>query len=347
MLYVTSALGARMVAHDIIVVGGSAGGGQALGTLLPLLPAELRVAVFIVLHRLALSRVYGAIDPLQEVLNRKTKLKAVAACDGQSFEVGHIYVVPPGCHLLLEHGLMRVIQSPAQNFPRTSVDTLFRSAASTYRNRVVGVLLSGMLSDGTAGFWEIRKHGGITIAQDPAEAPYPSMPASAMKEVPVHYCLPISEIATKLIQLANEPAATPTQFKPRILIVEDERIIALNLEKRLTDLGYSVVASVSSGEAALNTVARASPDIVLMDIHLSGKMRGTEAAKILWEQFGIPIVYLTAYADEESINDAKLSMPYAYIVKPYLPAQIHTAIQLALDRRERELPWGQTTRTSE
>lgn len=234
---------------------------------------------------------------------------------------------------------MQVIQS-GQKLPRSNVDSLFRSAASIYQNRVVGVLLSGMLSDGTAGFWEIRKRGGITIAQDPAEAPYPSMPASAMKETPVHYCLPISGIATKLVQLANEAAVAPTQSKPRILIVEDERIIAMNLEKRLTDLGYSVVASVSSGEAALNMVARASPDIALMDIHLSGKMRGTEAARILWEQFGIPIVYLTAYADDESINEAKPSMPYAYIVKPYLTAQIHLAIQLALDRRDRELPWG-------
>lgn len=326
-----------MQAHDIIVVGGSAGGLQALRTLLPLLPGGLHVAVFIADHRPSLSRESGAIDPLPNILNRKTKLKAVAASDGRSIEVGHIYVAPPGFHVLLERGLVRVIQNP-QKLPRTSVDALFRSAASTYRNRVVGVLLSGMLSDGTAGFWEIRKHGGITIAQDPAEAPYPSMPANAMKEVPVHYCLPVSGIATKLIQLANEPVDTPAKFKPRILIVEDEGIIAMNLEKRLTDLGYSVVASVSSGEAALNTVVRASPDIVLMDIHLSGKMTGTEAAKILWEQFGIPIVYLTAYADEESINDAKPSMPYAYIVKPYQPAQIHTAIQLALDRRERELP---------
>ena len=136
--------------------------------------------------------------------------------------------------------------------------------------------------------------------------------------------------------VTDEPADEAAQYAPRILIVEDERIIAMNLKTRLTELGYSVVASVSSGEAALGSFVNTSPDIVLMDIHLAGKMTGTEAATVIWEQYGIPIVYLTAYSDEETVKSAKPSMPYAYIVKPYRPAEIHAAIQLAFARRERE-----------
>jgi len=277
-------------------------------------------------------------DFLPRSFSRRTELPVVAATDRLPIAPGNIYVAPRGCHVLLEPGFLRVVEQPPMPVAKShAVDELLRSAAQSYERRVIGVLLSGMLNDGTAGFWEIRKHGGITIVQDPAEATYPSMPDEAMKDVPVHYCLSVAEIGSKLVQLVNgHPADEAGRYAPRILIVEDERIIAMNLETRLTELGYNVVASVSSGEAAVGSLVNTSPDIVLMDIHLSGRMTGTEAARIIWEQHGIPIVYLTAYSDEDTVECAKPSMPYAFIVKPYRPAEIHAAIQLVFARRERE-----------
>jgi chemotaxis response regulator CheB len=235
---------------------------------------------------------------------------------------------------------MRVERSPAENLSRPSVDVLFRSAAMSYGRRVIGVLLSGMLSDGTAGMWQIWKHGGITIVQDPSEASYGDMPNNALANVPVDYSLRLAEIAKKLVALTKEQPSAPPITGPRsarVFIVEDERLVAMNLGNRLSALGYEVVGSVSSGEEALQKVPASPPDVVLMDICLEGNMSGIEAARRLWERYQIPVVYLTAYADEETLDAVKTSNPYGYIVKPYRLEQIHVALQLALDRYEREV----------
>jgi chemotaxis response regulator CheB len=229
--------------------------------------------------------------------------------------------------------MLRIEPSPRQ---LRSIDALFKSAAQAHRERVVGVLLSGMMDDGTAGCWEIRKHGGVTIAQDPGEAAYPSMPQSAMKNVPVDYCIRMSEIAAKLKDLVAGLAVPPRSQTARVMIVEDEWMLASELERQLTELGYTVVATVASGEQALGIAASTMPDMVLMDVGLAGKMKGTEAALHLWEQFQLPIVFLTARADQETLAAAQPSMPYAFLSKPHNAGQLHSALQLALGRRQRE-----------
>jgi chemotaxis response regulator CheB len=325
-----------LAGHDIIVIGASAGGVQPARTLLSLLPAEIPAAVFIVLHRPPSL----FVDPLPAVLDSNSDLKITPAVDGERFEYGHVYLSTGDSHLLVERGMIRLEESPKESHSRPSIDALFRSAALAYGRRVVGVILSGAASDGTVGLWQVRKHGGVTITQDPLEAPFPSMPKNAMENVPVHYCLQVSEIARKLVELAEEqplPAPVSGPNNARLVIVEDERIVAMNLEHRLRELGYEIIGSFSSAEECLDMVRRTMPDIVLMDIKLSGKMKGTEAARILWEQYQIPVVYLTAYADNRTLDEAKLSMPYGYVVKPFRPEQIHAAIQLALDRFEREM----------
>jgi chemotaxis response regulator CheB len=203
---------------------------------------------------------------------------------------------------------------------------------------VIAVLLTGMLDDGTAGLWDVRRRGGITIVQDPASADHPGMPGSALFHGSPHYCLPLSAIAETLGRLVSDTEALGRERrKPRVLIVEDEAVVALNLEERLGDLGYEVVGAMSSGEEAVRIAAEVCPDIVLMDVHLSGTMTGTEAGRVLWERHALPIVYLTAYSDEGTLAETKASMPYGFIVKPYRPAQIQAALKLALDRREREI----------
>lgn len=138
-------------------------------------------------------------------------------------------------------------------------------------------------------------------------------------------------------------------MRAKILIVEDESIVALNIKNRLEKLGYAVVATISSGEVAIQTAAETSPDLVLMDIKLKGKIDGIEAATTIRSQLQIPVVYLTAYADDETLNRAKLAEPYGFILKPFESRDLCTAIEIALYKhqiekqlRERE-QWLTTT----
>jgi chemotaxis response regulator CheB len=285
-----------------------------------------------VIHRAYLK----GIDHLPSSLCRHAQLKIAAAVDGGGFEHGYVYLAPPGLDLVVGPGVLRIATPTKPQSPR-SVDVLFESAAKTYGERVVGVLLSGMMQDGTAGCREIRRLGGITIAQDPNEAPYPSMPQSAMQGVPVDYCLCVAEMAVKLKELVAGVVTPPVSQSARVLIVEDEWLLASELERQLTELGYTVVATVASGEQALGVASSAAPGIVLMDVGLAGRMKGTEAAVHLWEEFQVPIVFLTAHADQETLAAAQASMPYAFLAKPHTAGQLHTAIQLALGRRQREM----------
>jgi chemotaxis response regulator CheB len=324
-----------MPSRDIVVIGASAGGVAATGALLRSLPQAFDGVVFVALHR----HPEQAWDRLGDLLAYDSPLTARAAIDGQRFTHGELYVAPSNVHLLVERGVIRLESSPKESRARPSVDALFRSAAMAYGRRVIGIVLSGMLSDGTVGLWQVRKYGGIAIAQDPDEALHADMPRSAIDNVPVHYCLPIAAIALKVAELASShpPPSSSAGSRARLLIVEDERIVALALANRLVAAGYTVVGSVSTGEEAIATAATTMPDLVLMDISLAGSMRGTEAAAILWRQYQLPVVYLTAYSDQRTLDEAKLSMPFGYVVKPYRIEQIRTAIDLALDRYEREM----------
>jgi chemotaxis response regulator CheB len=262
-------------------------------------------------------------------------MEVTAAVGGEAFEHGHVYIAPPKAHMLVEPGIIR-IEPSATGHRLSSVDALFQSAAKAYGNRVIGVLLSGTMQDGTVGCWAIRQRGGVTIAQDPNEAAYSSMPRTAMQEVPVDYCFQAREIAAKLKDIVAGDLTPPTAEPARIMIVEDEWLLASELERQLTELGYTVVAKESSGEEALAKAAAAKPDIAIMDVGLAGKIKGTDAATELWEQFQIPIIFLTAHADQQTLTAAQSSMPYAFLAKPHHAGQLHSAIQLSLGRRKRE-----------
>jgi CheY-like chemotaxis protein len=117
------------------------------------------------------------------------------------------------------------------------------------------------------------------------------------------------------------------------MIVEDEWLIASDLEAQLKDLGYEVVANVVSAEEALRSAASAAPDVAIMDIHLGGRMRGTEAAMHLRERFQIPSIFLTAYSDAETLTAAQPLLPCAFLAKPHHATELNVAIQLALNAR--------------
>jgi PAS domain S-box-containing protein len=137
--------------------------------------------------------------------------------------------------------------------------------------------------------------------------------------------------------------------RAKILIVEDESIVAFNIQNRLEGLGYVVAAIVSSGEAALQIAAQNHPDLVLMDIKLKGRIDGIEAAAQIRNCFNIPVVYLTAYTDDETLNRAKLTEPYGYILKPFESRDLCTTIEVALynhqmeKQRQERAQWLATT----
>lgn len=322
-----------MSGRDIVVIGASAGGIEALISLLGSLPHGLGAAVFITVHRRQ-----GRRDSLAQTLRPHSKLPLHTPLDGERFRRGVCYVCAPDAHLVVERGRVRSEPSPREYLHRPSIDALFRSAALAYGRRVVGVVLSGLLTDGTAGLWQIKKRGGIAIVQDPADASYDQMPRSAIDAIAVDHVLGAREIAAKLAELAAGTPSLPLGArKARVLVVEDERIVARNLERRLAELGYEVAGSVASGEEALELAERTQPDVVLMDIHLAGAVDGMEAARRVWQRLQIPVVYVTAYADADTLDEAKATEPYGYVVKPFRSEQVHAAIQLALERRAREL----------
>jgi two-component system chemotaxis response regulator CheB len=187
--------------RDIIVMGASAGGLSAFNRIIKQLPERLNAAVFIVWHVSPYST-----SLLPEILNRAGKLKAKHPDDGEPIEMRKIYIAPPDYHLLVESDRIRLTKGPKENRFRPAIDPLFRSAAYAYGSRVVGVVLTGALDDGTAGLWAIKDRGGIAVVQDPAEAEQSSMPASALANVPVDHCVPVSEIPPLLVTLTQQEA---------------------------------------------------------------------------------------------------------------------------------------------
>src|SRR5262245_8742383 len=186
--------------RDIVVVGGSAGAIGALADVVAELPADFPAALFVVIHIPA-----NTASVLPQILSRRGKLPAAHPINGCRIERGRIYVAPPDHHVLIADGRIGVTRGPRENGHRPAIDPLFRSAARAHGPRVVGVVLSGNLDDGSAGLREITLRGGIGIVQDPAEALYPDMPRNALEYGNGHHTLPIAQIGAFLRRVVREP----------------------------------------------------------------------------------------------------------------------------------------------
>ncbi len=184
--------------RNIIAIGASSGGLEALRTIVAALPIDLTASIFIVLHT-------GPDSPgiLDRILDRSSKLPVRRPLDKQEIKPGWIYVAPPDQHLLIEPGRICLSRGPKENRFRPAIDPLFRSAAQVYGPRVIGVILTGGLDDGTAGLWAVKQLGGTTVVQDPSDALYPSMPINALKYVRVDHVVSLPEVAPLLVELAK------------------------------------------------------------------------------------------------------------------------------------------------
>lgn len=189
-----------MPGQDIIVIGASMGGLEALQALLPGLAPDTSAALCVVWHMSPES-----LGLLPDLLRPVSPLPIANAQDGESMQPGRIYVAPPDHHLLIEPGYLRLTRGPKENRFRPAVDPLFRSAATAYGPRVVGVVLSGALDDGTAGLWAIKDRGGVAVVQDPLDAIQPSMPRSALQHVAVDHRASARALGPLLSDLAWMP----------------------------------------------------------------------------------------------------------------------------------------------
>src|SRR3954451_21952270 len=195
--------------RDLIVVGASAGGVEALERLVGGLPPELPASMFVVLHLLPTGT-----SMLDSILSRAGPLPATVAEDGERFERGHIYVAPPDRHLLIRGDRVQLSLGPRENGHRPAIDPLFRSAARAAGARCIGVVMSGLLDDGAAGLRFIKDHGGVAVVQDPEDAMFPSMPRAALDTTEVNgvaaaAALPalLGRLIDETLPIANEPPA--------------------------------------------------------------------------------------------------------------------------------------------
>ena len=223
--------------RDIIVVGASAGGVEALKAFVKGLPKDFKGSVFIVLHIPSYSE-----TRLPWILSKAGPLEAVLPSDGDEIEPGKIYVAPNDHHLLLqEESRMVVRRGPKENRFRPSIDALFRSAAYIYRSRVIGVILSGLLDDGASGLWTIQQQGGIVVVQTPEDAEQPQLPQNVLQYVKPDYKVPAADMGPLISGLVKQPAPSKHKFSEEELKrLKTEVIIATRdnaFEMGIMDMG--------------------------------------------------------------------------------------------------------------
>ncbi|QGK73519.1 chemotaxis protein CheB [Flavobacterium sp. SLB02] len=200
--------------NHIVVVGTSAGGMKALIKLVEQLPKDFPAPLLIVQHISA----DATGDALLNSLNKIGKLKCIHAKQGNKIESGHLYLAPSDHHLMIEKdGTLLVTKGAQENRSRPAIDPLFRSAAASFGNRTIGILLTGYLDDGTAGLITIQRCKGITIIQDPADADYPDMPKNALNQIKPDYCIPIAEMGGVLSTLMTRKTGKQSVIPEDIL----------------------------------------------------------------------------------------------------------------------------------
>jgi two-component system chemotaxis response regulator CheB len=213
--------------RDIIVIGASAGGLEAISQILAALPQDLAATVLIVLHT-----ANRAESLLPAIFERAGNLPASHPRDWEAIERGKVYIAPPGFHMIVEEGYLRVLQGPRENLHRPAIDPLFRSAAASYGPRVIGVILSGMLDDGTAGLMLVSAAGGEAIVQDPQSALFAEMPRSALDHVSKAQALPLQDIPERLLELIRSPLTTRNRpKKPPVGAKKETRIAELDMNE--------------------------------------------------------------------------------------------------------------------
>lgn len=248
-----------MANRDLIVIGASAGGIEALQQLCAGLPGNLDAAVLVILHTAP-----SADGLLPRLLTRAGPLLATNARDGEAIEKGRIYVAKPDHHLIVGRGFLKNVRGPRENHSRPAIDPTFRSSALAYGSRVIGVVLTGLLDDGTSGLMVIRAHGGAAVVQDPQTAMFPSMPRNALARVPDAVVANLAEMPKLLRRLVAEEVVAENHF--------EQNDQATRKEVRLAEADPE---AMQSGEQEGKSSPFACPECggVLWEINQNGMLR--------------------------------------------------------------------------
>jgi two-component system chemotaxis response regulator CheB len=240
--------------RDIIVIGGSAGATAPLKQILGRFPLDLPAAVFVVLHIPA-----QGIGILSTVASAAGKLPVRQATDGMVIENGNVYLAAPDHHLLIDDSHIMLGRGPRENMARPAIDALFRSAALHFGPRVIGVVLSGLLSDGAAGLNAIKRCGGIALVQDPQDAISDEMPLRALEETTVDLCVPGARLGDVLADLARESPGTmlpiPPEIRLEVEIAAGERLGT----DRLTKIAEPAALTCPSCGGVLSAIKSGHP----------------------------------------------------------------------------------------
>ncbi|MDB5111599.1 MAG: Protein-glutamate methylesterase [Mucilaginibacter sp.] len=215
-----------MEIKNVIVIGASAGGIKAVTELISKIPENLPVALFVVIHMAKNSHPDVIIHQLQ----KKTSYHCTLSQDGEDIKAGYLYMAAPDQHLLVKPGLIRLIKGAHENRWRPAIDVLFRSAAVAYDSHVIGIILSGMMDDGTSGMSAIKRCGGICIVQEPAEAEFIDMPVNVLSNVNVDYRVPIADMGYIIDDIVSKPVTRVSS------IPEDVKIEADITERMVSDI---------------------------------------------------------------------------------------------------------------
>jgi two-component system, chemotaxis family, protein-glutamate methylesterase/glutaminase len=200
--------------HNIIVIGTSAGGMEALTRLLAPLPEDLPAAIFVVQH----LGVDSSANVLVNRLSNLTRLTCVVAEHGTHISNGAVYMAPADHHLLLTRDHILVARGPRENQFRPSIDPLFRSASAFYGSQVIGIILTGFMNDGLVGMDCVKRSGGITVVQDPADAEYPDLPRNVLRHIQADHVLPVNDMGNLLLQLVHQQSMDSMTVPPDIIL---------------------------------------------------------------------------------------------------------------------------------
>jgi len=212
---------------NLIVIGASAGGHDALSKLLRDLFIDIPAAVVILVHA-----PLGSESNLKGYLERFTRIPIVPVQRSEPLRNQTIFVLPPGNSASFHRGMIIVGGERSPHGPVGTINHLFTAAAQAYRRRVIGVILSGLMKDGTYGLRAVHEAGGLTIVQNPGSAEYPSMPAHAMADLPVTFCLNLSEIGPALELLVRRETKFETGLAVAVRTLRDRTTLLVRLAEQ-------------------------------------------------------------------------------------------------------------------
>ena len=251
--------------ENLIVIGASAGGHEALMEILKDFSADMPAAIVILQH----LPVTSPRSP-KEWLVRFSRLPIVDVDDQKPLQQGFIFLPPPGRSASFSRGML-MADYDLPNRPVNTINRLFTSAARSYGKHVIGIILTGLLRDGTEGLQAVHEAGGLTMVQDPGEAEFPDMPANAMEELPVTFCLKLADIGPALELLVRRNACFETGFEVAVRTLRDRAALLV----RLTEQSWRNPGTRGFLENELISLRR---DIQSIDELLKASMPGSEVS---------------------------------------------------------------------